>query len=122
VWNGHQHPLFSETQVASCRLHFQLRVQDQQDILRVLLDYRPLRVFGMLGSIFFVIGLAFEIFLFVFYLINGSFTPYKSPAYRFRIHHFWHADFPGRVDRRNDQSPAPKPGPDNDRTEKTSFK
>jgi glycosyltransferase involved in cell wall biosynthesis len=50
-------------------------------ILRVLLDYRPLRVFGMLGSIFFIIGLAFEIFLFAFYMINGSFTPYKSAGF-----------------------------------------
>ncbi len=50
-------------------------------ILRVLLDYRPLRVFGTLGTIFFLIGLAFEIFLFVFYLINGSFTPYKSAGF-----------------------------------------
>jgi len=50
-------------------------------ILRVLLDYRPLRVFGTLGTIFFIIGLAFEVFLFVFYLINGSFTPYKSAGF-----------------------------------------
>lgn len=50
-------------------------------ILRVLLDYRPLRVFGTLGSIFFIIGLLFEIFLFVFYILNGSFTPYKSAGF-----------------------------------------
>ena len=50
-------------------------------ILRVLLDYRPLRVFGTLGSIFFVIGIAFEVFLFIFYLINHSFTPYKSAGF-----------------------------------------
>jgi glycosyltransferase involved in cell wall biosynthesis len=50
-------------------------------ILRVLLDYRPLRVFGVLGSIFFIIGLAFEIFLFVFYIVHGSFTPYKSAGF-----------------------------------------
>ena len=50
-------------------------------ILRVLLDYRPLRVFGTLGSIFFIIGLGFEIFLFTFYIINSSFTPYKTAGF-----------------------------------------
>ncbi len=50
-------------------------------ILRVLLDYRPLRVFGTLGSIFFIIGIAFEVALFIHYIINGSFTPYKSAGF-----------------------------------------
>jgi len=50
-------------------------------ILRVLLDYRPLRVFGTLGSIFFILGMIFEIFLFIFYILNGSFTPYKSAGF-----------------------------------------
>ncbi len=50
-------------------------------ILRVLLDYRPLRVFGTLGSIFFILGMLFEIFLFIFYILNGSFTPYKSAGF-----------------------------------------
>jgi glycosyltransferase involved in cell wall biosynthesis len=50
-------------------------------ILRVLLDYRPLRVFGTLGSIFFILGILFELFLFIFYIINHSFTPYKSAGF-----------------------------------------
>ena len=50
-------------------------------ILRVLLDYRPLRVFGALGSIFFILGMIFEIFLFIFYILHGSFTPYKSAGF-----------------------------------------
>ena len=50
-------------------------------ILRVLLDYRPLRVFGTLGSFFFILGMVFEIFLFIFYILNGSFTPYKSAGF-----------------------------------------
>lgn len=50
-------------------------------ILRVLLDYRPLRVFGTLGSVFFIIGIAFEAFLFTYYFINGSFTPYKTAGF-----------------------------------------
>lgn len=50
-------------------------------ILRVLLDYRPLRVFGTLGTVFFVIGFGFELFLFIHYLIYGSFTPYKTAGF-----------------------------------------
>lgn len=50
-------------------------------ILRVLLDYRPLRVFGTLGSLFFAIGMAFEIFLFIFYLTHHAFSPYKSAGF-----------------------------------------
>lgn len=50
-------------------------------ILRVLLDYRPLRVFGTLGSLFFIIGMAFEIFLFIFYLTHHAFSPYKSAGF-----------------------------------------
>jgi hypothetical protein len=56
-------------------------VKTSKIILRVLLDYRPLRVFGTLGSIFVLIGLAFEIFLFTHYFINGSFSPYKTAGF-----------------------------------------
>ncbi len=56
-------------------------VKTSKIILRVLLDYRPLRVFGTLGTICFVIGLGFELFLFIFYIIHGSFTPYKSAGF-----------------------------------------
>jgi len=47
-------------------------------ILRVLLDYRPLRVFGTLGSLCFLIGLGCEAFLFTRYALLGSFSPYKT--------------------------------------------
>lgn len=50
-------------------------------ILRVLLDYRPLRVFGGLGTCFILIGLAFEAFLFGHYFLKGSFTPYKTAGF-----------------------------------------
>lgn len=56
-------------------------VKTSKIILRVLLDYRPLRVFGGLGSIFFIIGIAFEIGLFTHYFINGSFSPYKTAGF-----------------------------------------
>ena len=56
-------------------------IKTSKIILRVLLDYRPLRVFGTLGTICFVIGLGFEFFLFIFYIIHGSFTPYKTAGF-----------------------------------------
>lgn len=52
--------------------------QTSKIILRVLLDYRPLRVFGTSGMVFFIIGLAFGTFLLVHYILTGSFTPYKT--------------------------------------------
>ena len=50
-------------------------------ILRVLLDYKPLRMFGVFGLLLLLIGTGFEVFLFTFYAINGSFTPYKSAGF-----------------------------------------
>jgi glycosyltransferase involved in cell wall biosynthesis len=47
-------------------------------IFRVMLDYRPMRVFGSFGSILILIGTGFIFFLLGQYLVNGSFTPYKS--------------------------------------------
>lgn len=56
-------------------------VQTSKIITRVLLDYRPLRVFGSLGGIFTFIGIGFEVFLFVHYIIAGVFSPYKSTGF-----------------------------------------
>ena len=50
-------------------------------ILRVLLDYKPLRMFGSFGMVFLAIGFGFEVFLFTHYAINGSFSPYKSAGF-----------------------------------------
>ena len=50
-------------------------------ILRVMLDYKPLRMFGLLGLLLLLIGTGFEVFLFSFYLIYGSFTPYKATGF-----------------------------------------
>ncbi|MGI6476108.1 MAG: hypothetical protein ACOX0P_03480 [Candidatus Dojkabacteria bacterium] len=47
-------------------------------IVRTLRDYRPMLFFGGMGSIPLVIGLGFEIFMFIHYFITGRFTPYKS--------------------------------------------
>ena len=47
-------------------------------ILTTLKDYKPMLFFGGMGGISMSIGLLFEIFLFVHYLISGAFSPYKS--------------------------------------------
>lgn len=47
------------------------------NILRSFRDFAPLRFFLILGTIPFLIGLACEIFMGIFYLQNGSFSPYK---------------------------------------------
>ncbi|HNR02446.1 MAG TPA: glycosyltransferase family 2 protein [Anaerolineaceae bacterium] len=53
-------------------------IQTSKIIMRVLLDYRPLKVFGTTSIISIVIGLAFGIFLFIHYILTRSFTPYKT--------------------------------------------
>lgn len=47
-------------------------------IFRVLLDYKPMRVFGTFGSVLILIGMAFVLFLLGHYAFTGAFTPYKS--------------------------------------------
>jgi glycosyltransferase involved in cell wall biosynthesis len=56
-------------------------LQVSKIILRVLLDYRPMMVFGSMGGIFLLIGTAFEVFLMVHYFIDHSFTPYKTAGF-----------------------------------------
>jgi glycosyltransferase involved in cell wall biosynthesis len=56
----------------------QYAIQTSKIILRVLLDYRPIRVFGLFGSICLAIGVVFEMLLVGHYALTGSFTPYKS--------------------------------------------
>lgn len=47
------------------------------NILRSFRDFAPLRFFVILGSIPFVIGLACEIFIGIYFLQTGAFSPYK---------------------------------------------
>ena len=56
-------------------------IQTSKIILRVILDYRPIRVFGAFGSLCFVIGFGFELFLFGHYFLMGSFSPYKTTGF-----------------------------------------
>lgn len=53
-------------------------LQTSKIIFRVLLDYKPLRVFGLFGGILIVVGIGFEIFMLAHYAITGNYTPYKS--------------------------------------------
>lgn len=55
--------------------------QTSKIILRVLLDYRPMRVFGGFGAVLVFIGFLFEIFLLGNYVFTGAFTPYKSAGF-----------------------------------------
>lgn len=57
---------------------FKYAYQSSKIIFRVMLDYRPMLFFGTLGSISFLIGTLFEIYLIGFYILNGRFTPYKA--------------------------------------------
>jgi glycosyltransferase involved in cell wall biosynthesis len=56
-------------------------IQTSRIILRVLLDYRPLRVFGTIGSLCLIIGGGFELFLMGYYALTHSFTPYKNTGF-----------------------------------------
>ncbi len=55
--------------------------QTSKVILRVVLDYRPLRVFGSLGFVLMLIGIVFELFLFGHYTLTHVFSPYKSVGF-----------------------------------------
>lgn len=68
-----------KSRVAESILHY--AVQVSMIILRVLLDYRPMRVFGTLGGIFLMIGSGFELFLLIHYTLTHSFTPYKNTGF-----------------------------------------
>lgn len=46
-------------------------------ILRTVRDYKPMKFFGILGTIFFSIGMLLEIGLVVFYYMTHTFSPFK---------------------------------------------
>jgi len=55
--------------------------QTSKIILRVLLDYQPIRVFGSFGGFCMLIGIGFELFLMTHYALTGAFSPYKSAGF-----------------------------------------
>jgi len=68
-----------KSRVAKSILHYAM--QTSKIILRMLLDYSPIRVFGALGSALFFIGTGFELFLLGHYAIASSFSPYKTAGF-----------------------------------------
>jgi glycosyltransferase involved in cell wall biosynthesis len=53
-------------------------VQTSKIILRVLLDYRPIRVFGAVGAGLILAGMLCGLFLLGHYILTQTFTPYKN--------------------------------------------
>ena len=68
-----------KSRVAGSIIHY--AIQTSKIILRVLLDYRPIRVFGSFGSLCMIIGIGFELFLMTHYALSGNFSPYKSTGF-----------------------------------------
>jgi len=46
-------------------------------ILRAFRDYKPWKFFGFLSTVLFSIGLVLELFMLVYYIWTGRFSPYK---------------------------------------------
>jgi glycosyltransferase involved in cell wall biosynthesis len=68
-----------KSRVAASILNY--AVQTSKIVLRVMLDYRPIRVFGVLGALFVLIGIGFELFLLGHYILTHSFSPYKATGF-----------------------------------------
>lgn len=45
-------------------------------IFRAFKDYKPMRFFGMIAFVFFVLGFGFAVFFFTHYLVTGAFQPH----------------------------------------------
>jgi glycosyltransferase involved in cell wall biosynthesis len=56
-------------------------LQTSKIIWRVMMDYRPIRVFGALAAICLLVGAAFELFLLGHYVLTHGFSPYKSAGF-----------------------------------------
>ena len=68
-----------KSRVAGSILNYAL--QTSKIVMRVMLDYRPIRVFGGLGAVFILIGMGFEFFLLGHYILTHSFSPYKATGF-----------------------------------------
>ncbi len=64
-----------KSRVAGSIIKYALRTSEI--IVKTLRDYKPMTFFGGIGGVFFLIGLILEIGLGMYFLIEGSFTPYK---------------------------------------------
>jgi glycosyltransferase involved in cell wall biosynthesis len=68
-----------KSRVAASISHY--AAQTSRIILRVLLDYRPLRVFGAIGGICLTIGSGFILFLLGYFALTNNFSPYKNTGF-----------------------------------------
>lgn len=68
-----------KSRVAESISHY--AIQTSRIILRVLLDYKPLRVFGVIGGMFLAIGSGFILFLLGYFALTSSFSPYKTTGF-----------------------------------------
>ncbi len=68
-----------KSRVAGSILNYAL--QTSKIILRVTLDYRPIKVFGTLAGILIFIGALFEFFLLGHYALTHQFSPYKAVGF-----------------------------------------
>jgi glycosyltransferase involved in cell wall biosynthesis len=64
-----------ESRVADSLLNYS--VKTGKIIFRAYRDYKPLRFFGWLGLVTFVLGMIFGLAMLIIYLQIGTFTPYK---------------------------------------------
>ena len=46
-------------------------------MVRTIRDYKPLKFFGMVGAVVFLVGVALDLWMLWFYVQTGSFSPYK---------------------------------------------
>lgn len=56
---------------------FKYALKTSEIILKTLRDYRPMLFFGWFGGVFIGVGTILELALGIYFLIEGSFTPYK---------------------------------------------
>lgn len=56
-------------------------VQTSKIMVRVMLDYRPMRMFGGVAAGFILVGIACELFLLGHYALRHSYTPYKAVGF-----------------------------------------
>lgn len=70
---------FGKSRIA--RSVWQYGFQIAHRMFRTMLDYKPLRMFSVLGLAVFLVGFALDLFVGLHYLSTHSFTPYKSYAF-----------------------------------------
>lgn len=68
---------FSERKSKIYRGAFHYAINILKIIFKTARDYQPLKFFGGIGLSVFLLGLILDVFMFVFFIQTGVFTPYK---------------------------------------------